>query len=244
MGLLGQGVVAIWNGITPEARDDFYEWHSREHMPERAAVPGFLRGRRLIAERGAPEWFTLYEVDRPETLASPAYLARLNAPTPWTRRVVPNFTDVTRSLCRIVVSAGPGMGGFMATLRCDAASGKDGELERHLSGLVTAVSERPGIYGAHLCRLEKQASLIPTEEKKSRPGGTLTADFVVMIEASQREPLEEILADRFSREELGGLGGSDPIELGIYRLEFVCEEDVHGASGSATRPDRPRITAT
>jgi hypothetical protein len=223
MALLGRGVVAIWNGIAPGSRDDFYEWHSREHMPERAAVPGFLRGRRLIAERGAPEWFTLYEVDRPETLASPEYLVRLNAPTPWTRRVVPNFTDVTRSLCKVIISTGPGMGGFMATLRCDAAPGKEEQLEEHLSGLAHALSERPGIAGAHLCRLERQASLIPTEEKKSRPGGTLTADFVIMVEASRRVFLDDILGEQLSREALLDTGGIEPIDLGIYRLEFVCE---------------------
>ena len=190
MAFLGQAVVAIWNGIKPNVRDAFYEWHSREHMPERAAVPGFLRGRRMIAECGNPEWFTLYEVARPETLASPEYLSRLNTPTPWTRRVVGNFTDVTRSPCRVVTSAGPGMGGYMATMRCDAAPGKGGELGQHLLQLLTKLSEGPGIYGAHLCRLDVEASLIPTEEQRSRPGRTLSAEVIVMIESSQRERLK------------------------------------------------------
>ncbi len=229
MGLMGQAVVAIWNGIKPEGRKDFYEWHSREHMPERAAVPGFLRGRRMIAERGAPEWFTLYEVARPATLASPDYLARLNNPTPWTRRVLSRFTDVTRSLCRVVTSMGPGMDGYTATLRCGAASGEGAKLERRCSELVTRLSERPGIHGAHLCRLDAEASLITTEEQKSRPGCTLSADFVLMFESSQREPLECILTDELSREHLLRLGAAaqEPLELGIYRLEFVCEKGPH-----------------
>ena len=224
MALKGQAVVAIWNGIKPEAREEFYEWHSREHMPERAAVPGFLRGRRLIAEWGTPEWFTLYEVDRPETLAGPDYLARLNQPTAWTRRVVPSFTDVTRSLCRVVSSSGPGLGGYMATIRCNLAVGEGGELARHLGGLLARLADRPGIHGAHLCRLEREASLIQTEEKRSRPGGTKTADLVVMIEASRRGPLDGILSAELAREELlrRGAADSEPLELGIYRLEFAC----------------------
>ena len=32
MGLLGKGVLAIWNGIAPEAEDDFVAWHVREHI--------------------------------------------------------------------------------------------------------------------------------------------------------------------------------------------------------------------
>ena len=39
--LAGEAVVAIWNGIEPEAREQFYDWHVNEHMPERAGIPGF-----------------------------------------------------------------------------------------------------------------------------------------------------------------------------------------------------------
>src|SRR6201999_3863034 len=47
--LAGEAVVAIWNGIAPEARDAFHDWHINEHMPERVGIPGFRRGRRYIA---------------------------------------------------------------------------------------------------------------------------------------------------------------------------------------------------
>ena len=36
-GSAGEAVVAIWNGIAPEGRTEFYEWHNREHMPEASA---------------------------------------------------------------------------------------------------------------------------------------------------------------------------------------------------------------
>ena len=49
------GVIAIWHDVLPEAKDEFYEWHSREHMPERVGIPGFRRGRRYLAVSGAPE---------------------------------------------------------------------------------------------------------------------------------------------------------------------------------------------
>jgi len=49
MSLSGSGVIAIWNDITEEGRANFYEWHDREHIPERVGIPGFLRGRRYIA---------------------------------------------------------------------------------------------------------------------------------------------------------------------------------------------------
>jgi hypothetical protein len=64
------GVVAIWHDLLPEAKDAFYEWHNREHMPERAGIPGFRRGRRYIATAGGPEYFNLYEADSPRCSAA------------------------------------------------------------------------------------------------------------------------------------------------------------------------------
>ena len=98
MSLAGQAVVAIWNGIAPEGRTEFYEWHNREHMPERVGIPGFRRGRRYIAKYGTPEFFTLYEADCAEVLVGQDYLNRLNNPTPWTQRVPP--TLLPRHLAR------------------------------------------------------------------------------------------------------------------------------------------------
>jgi hypothetical protein len=50
-GLAGAGLVVIWNGIRKDMREDFMEWHPRQHMVERLSIPGFLRGRRCIASR-------------------------------------------------------------------------------------------------------------------------------------------------------------------------------------------------
>ncbi len=63
MALAGRGVLAIWNGIAEEAEADFLAWHVREHIPERVAVPGFLRARRYVALRGEPRYFNFYEHD-------------------------------------------------------------------------------------------------------------------------------------------------------------------------------------
>ena len=121
MSLAGQAVVAIWNGIAPEGRTEFYEWHNREHMPERVGIPGFRRGRRYIAKYGTPEYFTLYEANSAEVLVGQDYLNRLNNPTPWTQRVPPTFfRDTARGICRVKLSLGVGQGGSMLTLalRC------------------------------------------------------------------------------------------------------------------------------
>jgi hypothetical protein len=96
MGLLGKGVLAIWNGIAPEAEEDFVAWHVREHIPERVALSGFLRGRRYVALDGFPKYFNFYETTTADDLSSAAYRARLDAPTDWTRKVVAQFRDTLR----------------------------------------------------------------------------------------------------------------------------------------------------
>ena len=127
MSLSGKGVVAIWNGIREDTRADFFEWHNREHMPERVAIRGFRRGRRFTALDAQPEFFTLYETDDAKTLTGADYLARLDNPTPWTRRVTAAFLNTSRSLCRVARSLGPGEGGLMMTFRFEVADGRDGE---------------------------------------------------------------------------------------------------------------------
>jgi hypothetical protein len=99
--LYGNAAVAIWNGITDEGRLDFYNWHVREHMPERVDIAGFNRGRRYRAADVTtyPEFFTLYEVDSFEVLTSRDYAARLEAPTPWTKQATAHFRDTSRG-CR------------------------------------------------------------------------------------------------------------------------------------------------
>ncbi len=223
MPLAGTAVVAIWNDIEPDARADFYEWHSREHMLERVSVPGFLRGRRFVAERGSPAWFTLYEVDRPSTLAGADYLARLNNPTEWTRRVVPSFTNVTRSLCRTKLSIGTGVGGAMLTLRCDAAPARAADLERYFEQAIPRWAELPQVHGAHLCRLELEASSVQTEERKARANANRMAEFVVMVEASLPGALE-LIEPELSRDRVIAAGAAEgsPLEVGSYRLEFMC----------------------
>lgn len=69
MGLLGKGVLAIWNGIAPEAEEDFVAWHVREHIPERVALSGFLRGRRYVALDGFPKYFLSIAIRSEQTRA-------------------------------------------------------------------------------------------------------------------------------------------------------------------------------
>jgi hypothetical protein len=219
MSLAGQAVVAIWNGIAPEGRTEFYEWHNREHMPERVGIPGFRRGRRYIAKYGTPEYFTLYEADSAEVLVGQDYLNRLNNPTPWTQLVPPTFfRDTSRGICRVKLSLGHGQGGFMLTLRFGAEAGRETELERHLRHVaLPPLIDIVSIVGVHLAVADREASDIRTTERGDRK--VEIPNWLVMIEASSPEAADEA-CDRLLASDLVKHGARADMERGLYMLQF------------------------
>jgi hypothetical protein len=218
MSLLGPGVVAIWNDVAPEGREQFYEWHNHEHMPERVRIPGFLRGRRYRAVDAKPEYFTLYEAETASVLTGAHYLERLNNPTPATRHVIPSyFRNMVRGVCNVRLSSGVGMGGAMLTLRFAVETRRGAELEAHFATSLPTIANLPMIVGAHFCVADASASTIQTAERKTH--GAAVPDWLVLIEAvtpeSATAACDALLMD-FKR-----AGTSRATERGIYRLE-IC----------------------
>jgi hypothetical protein len=207
MSLVGRGVVTIWHDIVPEGQPEFYEWHNREHMPERMGIPGFRRGRRYIAVEGAPQFFCFYEGDDPAVVAGPEYLARLNNPSEWTRKIMPFFRNMSRSVCNLRYSDGPGEGGFMATLRFSASNKNGGQL---FETVLPGIGRAPGIVGVHFCVADGAASNIPTVEKTFRKSTDMCPPYTIMIEGSSA---------RFVKSAAARLLNDLAADLGVYQLE-------------------------
>jgi hypothetical protein len=183
MSLAGEGVIAIWQDLIPEARQDYYEWHDRQHMPERLSIPGFRRARRFVAVNGGPEFYTLYEAESHEDVKGKAYLERLNAPTEWTRRIMPAFRNMARSVCRVAYSAGAGEGGFMLTQRFSILpEAKPAVLAQICKEILPPLTNLPGVAGVHFCLADEAASTAGTFEKTLRAADDLTPPYVVMVE--------------------------------------------------------------
>ncbi|GGD33784.1 hypothetical protein [Aureimonas glaciei] len=224
MGLAGEGVLAIWNGIAAAAEPDFLSWHVREHIPERVAVPGFVRGRRYVAVRGEPKYFNFYEAETPAVLASPAYLARLDDPSEWTKRVVRHFRDTSRTACAVVYSKGEGDGAFVATLRLATEVLPSAFLGR-VTGNLDALRERDGVVGVHLLRGEAGSGGGATAEKALRGEPDRTAAWILLVEATGPEPLEAILAADIDTVLGGTEAACPPADRGIYRLQYALGRD-------------------
>lgn len=212
--LAGEAVVAIWNGIAEDARDDFYAWHDLEHMPERAGIPGFLRGRRYIAAGSgtAPEFFTLYEATSLPVLTGADYANRLNEPTEATRRVTRRFCDTRRAIARVLVSHGPGVGGALLTVGFASVKATHGALMR----LACDTAAAPRVTGAHLCITDALASGMKSAEAAGRTDIGEPPAFFFLIEATDVAALAEILPDAA----FGAVGAGD-VGRGFYRLEYL-----------------------
>jgi len=183
--LAGEAVVAIWNGVAPEGRTEFYEWHVREHMPERVGTPGFRRGRRYRAldANTRPEFFTLYEVDTFQVLQGRDYTDRLNAPTKWTRRATAHFQNTSRALARVLATFGDGPGGTLLTVRFDVSAVRAEEVKAKLTHKLLEIAELPEITGAHLCRADSDLSIVRTEESRARTDIEVPPTWFVLVEA-------------------------------------------------------------
>ncbi|MBV8913657.1 MAG: hypothetical protein JOZ05_11535 [Acetobacteraceae bacterium] len=213
--LSGEAAIAIWNDITDAGRAEFYAWHLHEHMPERAGISGFRRGRRYIACDGAtrPEFFTLYEADTIGVLQGSDYVSRLNAPTPWTRRATAEFRNTSRAVARVLASVGPGAGGIALTVRFDA--GRDRTTT--LADLLRHAASAPRVTGAHLCAADDQASAQRTAESSGRTDLQAPPAWFAMVEATDADAVAALLPEP----ELRAAGATGTMARGLYRLEYT-----------------------
>ena len=231
MALIGTGVLAIWNGIAAEADADFLAWHMREHIPERVGVPGFLRGRRYIAEDGHPKYFNFYEAETADVFTSPAYLARLNDPTPWTRRVVAHFTDTSRTPCDVAATRGLGEGSWIEAIRLELGNG-DRFAAAAERDLLPALSAAPGVVAAHLLRGRTETRTV-TAETKLRGQPDRLAAWILLVEAVDGGMLRDLRAGKLADAALRALGAQG-IERGLYALQFsLSRAELDRAAASA-----------
>jgi len=178
--------------IEAEVIEEHDRWHTHEHLPERLSIPGFRRGTRWIATDGGPRYMVLYEVDSLETLASPAYLARLNNPTPWTRRMMPHYREMNRGLCAVVGSFGFGQGGEAALLRFTPEASRADQLNRWLlEEALPGVPEMAGLGSAHFLHGAQAAAMTNEQRLRGADGGVAPA---IVVTGYEREAVARFAA--------------------------------------------------
>ena len=206
-----EGVLCVLNDLAEGTdRADYEAWYQRDHLPDRLAVPGFRHARRYRRLRGSgQEYFTFYETDTPAVLASAAYVARLAEPTAWTRRMMPFFRAMSRSVCEVAADiGGGGVGGIVALV---GAAEPPGPAARE--ALADEVA-RPAVTRARLWRGDPGAG-VPNPEARLRPGGDMSFPTVLLIEGTEAEAVAEAAREAARRLRLDA-----PVTL--YSLMFAA----------------------
>lgn len=186
----GNGYLAIWSDLTPQDLTDWAHWMTREHSLERVGVTGFLACR-VFRALGASvnRYFILYELEDERVVSGPDYLARLNAPTPWSQRIMPLLRNFARGGGRIAASAGTGQGGIVAPLRLDATPSWDA------AAVVAELAKLDRIIAARVLLTDLAQTSIKTREKGMRANdGSFAALLLIegMDEAAVRDALHHL----------------------------------------------------
>ncbi|MEE3099206.1 MAG: hypothetical protein VX463_05485, partial [Pseudomonadota bacterium] len=202
---------------------DHDDWHSVEHFHERLSVPGFLRATRWRAEDDGPANLVIYEVAGLEVATSAPYLARLNAPTAWTRAMMPRFRGMVRGFASVAAQAGFGDGARAASLRFRPAAGDGEGAEAALVAwiadtLLPEVAAPRGMAGA---RLWRPALPPPMTAEQALRGPDAALDWLLMVTAWDGAALDRALAGPLAPARLSKQG-AEAIRIGRHALHLTA----------------------
>ncbi len=226
MAMPGTGCFVAWWDVAAEDASEHDNWHTHEHMIERVAIPGFLRGSRYRALDTGPRVCAIYLGETLATFTSPAYVERLDNPTPWSTRCFPLFRHMNRSLCTVAASFGHGLGGYLLTMQLSAREGDGDRLKKWLvDEALPALAHRPGVNGAHLLIADKSASQTGSREKALRGEPDAVADWIVLVEGYNRAAVEMARAELEGADGIAAHGATGTPVTGLYVLDFTLGED-------------------
>ena len=196
MSLLGSAVLVNWGGIVKDKEIEYNDWHSKEHMPERISLPGFLRGLRAVGISGTNlnhKYFMMYEAERKEVFTSTKYLKRLNNPTEWTKNFFSNYLSPSRTICSVISSKSIGVGGYLATIRFLGEKVSNNYSVENLKSFAPKILKLIGVTGMHVILGDSSYGQMNTEEKKYRSSQGLSDQIVsqaIIIEGMNYDSLE------------------------------------------------------
>ncbi len=226
MPLLGRAAMLLSFDVEPGAIAEHDLWHTHEHLPERLAIPGFLRGTRWVAAGAGPRYMVLYEVADLAVLNSAAYLARLNSPSPWTSRMMPHYRGMVRGLCAVLGSFGLGQGGAAALIRFAPAPARAAALRSWLlDQVLPALPALPGLGSAHLLQGAQAAPM--TDEQRIR-GADRTLDMALVVTGYDELAVAACARDLCRADALPAHGATE-VDCTIYRLAYALGASEAGA---------------
>jgi hypothetical protein len=214
------GILSVWNDCAPEGFEHFERWYNGEHLLERVGVSGFKFGRRYeLVSGGDRRFMAFYEVDSPAVLTSPAYVERLENPTPWTSEAMQSFRSMVRTVCDLKAVAGNLIGSHAVVLRADKAMAPTPAADK----LVAKLAAQDGIARVQLWTAAAQQTKADTAEMKSRGQDKLIAG-ALMVECVRRSDADRVAGSLAADGSPPELGISGPSALGVYALLCIYDK--------------------
>lgn len=182
-----QGFLVIFSDVDPADETDYLHWLTREHAQERLSVPGFISVRVFRAQAdGRSRFLIFYRLRDAAVAGSPDYLARLNEPSAWSRRIMPKLKNFVRGGGSIVEETGGGEGMVAATVMFGA-----GAMEGFRAA-AAEIAKADKLTAIRILETSSSVTEIATSEKSMRSGDRSFA-AMMLIEALDETVLAPVM---------------------------------------------------
>lgn len=158
-----EALLAIRSDIAGPVEDEYLAWLTKEHTLERVGIDGFVSARIFRSQHdGFGRYLILYELVDETVVDSPAYLERLDNPTPWTARMMPHLGNFVRGGGRIVAASGAGYGAALVPVLAHDEGG--------CAAFDRMPSETPGFVATRMMRTDSVRTSVTSNERNLRSG--------------------------------------------------------------------------
>jgi len=178
-----RALLLVWTDIADDVAGEFNDWYNHEHLRERVAVCGFIRGRRYCAITGAPRYLALYEVRDAAVFQTDAYLQLKRRRDARSLQFVPLFKNTIKATCDVIAHAGAGGGEFLFLLPLCATANVSTACARDMSALCRGLTQIEGVTAATItvANAAARADSAPFDVRQ----GDRHLESVIMVEAME-----------------------------------------------------------
>jgi hypothetical protein len=220
------GCLAIWVDINEADETDYVHWLTRDHMPERIAVPGILTARYYRSVTATRRHFMIiYETEHDGVLSSAPYIERLNNPTEWTRRIMPKLQNVVRGVVSLTASDGvAGIGGIATAMRVDSDVPDLLDTDK-AADIVARASKCERISRVSAYAIDAGATSLMTNEKKMRAGADHAFRHFGMVQGADERATAQAM-----QQLTAAINGTNGVFLHSYYLAHSLDQRVPAES--------------
>ncbi len=216
------GELFIWTDVDPAHDTDFNRWYDREHMAERAAIPGFAWSRRYRAASGPRPYLALYRTASLDVFESAAYQRAFGQQTEWSLTNFGRMRDTLRRVMAVSPLAGAGMGSALGLLPLGSidAAGK-------AAALADGALRIDGVLALRVLTPDPALSTpLPSEDRATR-----VLEPVLLVDATSQAAAGEAL--RMLAQRLGVAASRACVFQLLWDLHA---DELHPAAAVAPQP--------